>query len=161
MIRSLSIQVVIFILIFMGISWFKEINMMPKREPIADNTIQLQTIMGDIIPISANKKQTVLYFFAPWCHVCEFSISNLQTFYQQNEEVDVIAIALDYVDSHEIEKYATKHQLTFPIALGNGKVKKSFKISAYPSYYVINADNTIIARSIGYSTEFGLYLRNM
>ena len=135
--------------------------MLSTDEKIPHQSLELPTIMGDNIAISANKKQTILYFFAPWCHVCEVSIGNLQTFYQQNEQVDVIAIALDYVNQTEIENYAAKHQLTFPVSLGNEAIKQAFKISGYPSYYVLDTTNKVIARSIGYSTEMGLYLRNI
>ena len=51
------------------------------------------------------------------------------------------------------------HQLTFPVALGHEGVKKTFKIKGYPSYYVLDEQNTIVSRSMGYSSEIGLYLR--
>ncbi|HCH69538.1 MAG TPA: TlpA family protein disulfide reductase, partial [Colwellia sp.] len=54
-----------------------------------------------------------------------------------------------------------QHKLTFPIALGNEAIKHHFSISSYPSYYVINEENTIIGKSIGYSSELGLYFRSL
>jgi len=85
----------------------------------------------------------------------------LQSVYEKNQNIDVIAIALDYVNEQEIKDFSAQHQLTFPIALGNEELKKSFKIKGYPSYYVLNEQNTVVSRSIGYSSELGLYLRSL
>ena len=117
--------------------------------------------MHNDIRLQAKGKKTIVYFFAPWCQVCNFSINNLQSVYQKNPEIDVIAIALDFVDVDEVKKFTNNHQLTFPVALGNESVKADFKVQGYPSYYVLNGENTIIGRSLGYSSEIGLYLRSL
>jgi hypothetical protein len=57
--------------------------------------------------------------------------------------------------------FTSKHQLTFPIALGNEAIKQAFAVSGYPSYYVIDEKNQITAKSMGYSAELGLYLRTL
>ncbi len=122
---------------------------------------QVATIMGDTISLNAQDKKTVIYFFAPWCQVCHVSIGNLQSLYEKNEQLDVIAVALDFNNSDEVMEFTKQHQLTFPIALGNEKIKQAFSISAYPSYYVLSEENTIITKSMGYSSELGLYLRSL
>jgi thiol-disulfide isomerase/thioredoxin len=122
---------------------------------------QVPTLMGEKISLNAKGKTTILYFFAPWCQVCHASISNLQTLYQKNEQIEVIAIALDFTDSNEVMKFTRKHQLTFPIALGNEAIKQAFEISGYPSYYVLSKENVIVGKSMGYSSELGLFLRSL
>jgi len=167
LLRSLFIQAIIFILAFQLLSFLRETSMLPRDTAIVDitsstnKTNELPTLMGETIPINSQGKTTILYFFAPWCQVCHASINNLQAIYQKNEEIEVIAIALDFIDSEEIMKFTRKHQLTFPIALGNEAIKQSFEISAYPSYYVLNKDNVIISKAIGYSSELGLFLRTL
>ena len=160
MFRSIAIQTIIFIGIFNLISWFKASGML-STDSQAITSYQLSTLMGKTIQIKANDKKTLIYFFAPWCQVCHLSIENLQAVYERNQEIDVIAIALDYVDEQAVKDFSRQHQLTFPIALGTEELKKAFKIKGYPSYYVLNEQNTIIARSIGYSSEIGLYLRSL
>ncbi|WP_223270201.1 TlpA family protein disulfide reductase [Colwellia sp. C1TZA3] len=122
---------------------------------------QLKTLMHNDITLQASGKKTIVYFFAPWCQVCNFSIDNLQNVYQKNPEINVIAVALDFIDVDEVKKFTNNHQLTFPVALGNESVKADFQVIGYPSYYVLNEENTIIARSLGYSSEIGLYLRSL
>lgn len=120
----------------------------------------LTSTMGEKVSLTPNKK-TIIYFFAPWCTVCHASIENLQKTYQKNPNLEVIAVGLDFVEREEIESFVANHQLTFPVLYGNSEVKQAFQITAYPSYYVLNEQNTIIAKSMGYSTELGLYLRSL
>ncbi len=119
------------------------------------------TLMGETVSLNAQGKTTILYFFAPWCQVCHASIANLQALYQKNEQLEVIAIAMDYTSNNEVTAFTRQHQLTFPIALGNEAIKQFFEISGYPSYYVLNEENVIIGKSMGYSSELGLYLRSL
>jgi thiol-disulfide isomerase/thioredoxin len=135
--------------------------MIPNSTNLSQESMILPTVMGDEIKIQAKGKTTIIYFFAPWCQICHASISNLQAIYEKNEAIDVIAVGLDYINKEEIEKFTQKHQLTFPIAFGNETIKKTFQITGYPSYYVLNDENTVIGKSLGYSSELGLYIRSL
>ncbi len=161
MFRSIAIQASVFIGVFLLFSWFKTLGMLEPETPVGEDVEVLNTLSGDRIKLSANGKTKILYFFAPWCQICHLSIGNLQSIYEKNEQIDVVAIALDYLDKDEIEDFIRNHQLTIPIVLGNEQIKQQFKIDAYPSYYVISEDNTITWRSVGYSSELGLYLRTL
>ena len=127
----------------------------------AVNLMRVPTLMGEPVSLHSQGKTTVLYFFAPWCQVCNVSIGNLQALFQKNEQVDVIAIALDFTSKDEVMAFTSKHQLTFPIALGNESIKQIFEITGYPSYYILDEQNVITGKSMGYSSELGLYLRTL
>lgn len=122
---------------------------------------KVPTLMGDTVSLNAQGKTTILYFFAPWCQICHASIGNLQALFEKNEQLDVIAIAMDFTSNDEVMRFTSQHQLTFPIALGNEAIKQAFEITGYPSYYVLNEENVIIGKSMGYSSELGLYLRSL
>jgi len=139
----------------------RETSMLSTSDNIVPVEHQLKTLTNQDIILSANGNKTIIYFFAPWCQVCHFSIDNVQKFYQNNSDINVIAVALDFVDVEEVRKFSNNHQLTLPVALGNESVKSDFQVLGYPSYYVLDGQNKIIARSLGYSTEIGLYLRNL
>ena len=135
--------------------------MLSTSTSLTDIAIELPTVMGERIKIHSAGKTTIVYFFAPWCQVCHASIGNLQALYEKNEHLDVIAVVMDFTSIAEVSKFTQQHQLTFPIALGNEVIKKQFKITGYPSYYIIDEQNTITGRSLGYSSELGLYLRSL
>lgn len=138
---------------------FRESGMLATSSKLESASIVLPTLVGDTIRVQSKGKTTVLYFFAPWCQVCHLSISNLQSLYESNKHIDIIAIALDYDDANQVREFSQQHAIGFPIALGTEEIKQAFKVKAYPSYYVLNEENTITGRSMGYSTELGLYLR--
>ena len=161
MIRNILTQLLVFVLIFHTLSYLRETSMLSTSTAIADTIIELPTLMGENIQIHSAGKITVVYFFAPWCQICHVSISNLQSLYEKNEDIDVIAVAMDYMSVAEVSDFIQQHQLTFSIALGNEEIKKHFKISGYPSYYILDEQNTITGRSLGYSSQLGLYLRSL
>ena len=161
LIRNIFTQLLVFVLIFHTLSYLRETSMLSTSTAIADTIIELPTLMGENIQIHSAGKITVVYFFAPWCQICHVSISNLQSLHEKNEDIDVIAVAMDYKSVAEVSDFTQQHQLTFSIALGNEEIKKHFKISGYPSYYILDEQNTITGRSLGYSSQLGLYLRSL
>ncbi|KGJ93790.1 TlpA family protein disulfide reductase [Colwellia psychrerythraea] len=169
MLRSFAIQAIIFLVAFQLISFLRETSMLSTDTVLTDlvttnlhvDIDKVPTLMGETVSLNAQGKTTILYFFAPWCQVCHASIGNLQALYQKNEQLDVIAIAMDFTENKEVMAFTSQHQLTFPIALGNEAIKHIFEISGYPSYYVLNEENVIIGKSMGYSSELGLYLRSL
>ncbi len=134
--------------------------MLSTDSPVNTNHT-LPTLHGEEITLSSDNKPLVVYFFAPWCQVCHASIGNLQSIYEKNDAIDVIAVAMDFTSQAEVEKFTRQHKLTFPIALGDHRTKSNFKVQGYPSYYVINEQNLIASKSMGYSTELGIYLRSL
>ena len=161
MLRSLVIQILFFVAVFNVLSIFKASSMLPDDTQVASREQVLLSLDEKTIPITATNKTKVLYFFAPWCQICHASIGNLENLFLKREDVDVVAIALDYGNVEEVHTFVMDKQLTFPVALGNNEIKSQFKIDGYPSYYVIDENNTVIAKSLGYSTELGLYLRTL
>lgn len=159
--KSLFIQAVVFLAIFQALTMFRESDMLSSGEQITPQTVLLETLDDKTIELANFNKTTIIYFFAPWCQICHVSIGNLQEIYEKNQQINVIAIALDYVDKKEVFEFSSQHQLTFPIALGTEQIKHQFKIEGYPSYYVIDDKNTVIAKSMGYSSEIGLFLRTL
>ena len=163
--RSLGIQVLFFFIVFQAISFLRETSMLSTDVELTASKNQLftqvPTLMGETVSLNAQGKTTVIYFFAPWCQICHLSIGNLQKLYEKNEQLEVVAVAMDYTSVDEVMAFTKEHQLTFPIALGNEDIKHAFSISGFPSYYVISKENTIIGKSMGYSSELGLYLRSL
>ena len=157
--RNLLIQALIVVVVFQSVSYLRETSMLSSDTKITPTSTlsftQVPTLLGETVSLNSQGKKTIIYFFAPWCKICHISISNLQALYEKNSNIDVIAVALDYRKLSEISDFAQDKQLTFPIALGNEEIKKAFLITAYPSYYVISEENTVIGKSLGYSSELG------
>lgn len=118
------------------------------------------TTTGDYITLAPDtQRRTLVYFFAPWCQVCRYSINNLDTL--DPSRVKVVRIALDYGAVEDVEKFAAELGIEDQILLGGPQHKARFNIKAYPSYYLLDQDFKVIAKDMGYSTSIGLKLRSM
>lgn len=127
--RRLGIQVILFIIVFQAMSFIRETSMLSKdvELTVAETQIftNVPTLMGETVSLNSQGKTTILYFFAPWCQICHMSIGNLQSLYEKNENIDVVAVVLDYMDVEQVLDFTKQHQLTFPIALGNEKIGRA------------------------------------
>ena len=106
-------------------------------------------------------KPTLVYFFAPWCGVCHASIDNVEDIRTKRteDELTVYAVALDWSGRESVERFVAQHDLTIPVLLGTDAVRQAYHVDAFPSYYVLDEQGKITARSRGYSTELGMRLR--
>jgi len=101
----------------------------------------------------------VVYFFAPWCAICEHSIGNLDQQVQDGSIAWAKAIALDYADENEVAEFVAGTEIIMPVLLGSGQTAADWGIKAFPTYFVIDEKGNIDSRSVGYSTSLGIRLR--
>ncbi len=104
-------------------------------------------------------RPTLVYFFAPWCSVCHLSIDNLESFYQQQTQFNVVAVALSYESPADVAQFLQQHQLTMPVLLGSDATAQLFRVQGFPSYYLFSASGVLLDRDVGYSTLAGITLR--
>lgn len=127
-----------------------------------DGSIQVSeqnfvTLAGDSYALTKTDKKTVMYFFAPWCSICRYSIGNLDVI--DTNEYNVIRVALDYQSQEEVQAFVDGVGIDEPILLGASNLKTDFNISGYPTYYVLDQDLNVIANDMGYSSTLGIKLR--
>lgn len=107
-------------------------------------------------------KPSILYFWAPWCSVCRVSMPNLESFHKDNaDKINVVSIALSYETPAEVAQFVTDKKLTLPTLLGNTQTSQDFLIQGFPTYYVLDKNGVIKAKSMGYSSEVGLMVRTL
>ena len=152
-------QLLICAAVFFAVSAYQERNLLPTNKTSAPYfSLPLLNSEGRISLGQLKEQKTVLYFFAPWCSICRFSLPNLAQAHADGK-VNALAIALDYESAQQVTDFANELNLTMPIALGSANTQRQYKISAYPTYYVIDESLNIVARSMGYSSELGLIIR--
>lgn len=148
--------------ILWGAHWWQTRNLLPANGEIAAPYFRLVDMDGMDRDLSTlTGRNVVLYFMAPWCSVCHASIDNLQAIRSKksHEELAIWIIALDYQDKSEVATFLEKHQLDIPVLLGTTAVHSDYKITAFPTYYILDKQGRIRSHVVGYSTETGLRLR--
>ncbi|MDQ9091347.1 TlpA disulfide reductase family protein [Pseudoalteromonas haloplanktis] len=160
LLRSTLINIALAAIIFFLVSAFQERNLLKTdSSPAPYFNLPLLSATDTRLSIAELKgKTTVIYFFAPWCTVCKYSMPNLEAALLDSD-INAVGIALDYKNQHEVMQFVDELKLTMPILLGDQQTQSNYKISAFPTYYVINEQLQITARSMGYSSELGISLR--
>lgn len=159
---GLLVDVCIALLIFAAISWWQTRDHIEHgtRAPefalqslanIEDGTITSQQLEG---------KETVLYFWAPWCTVCKAQSGIISTLHEKNgKEYNVISIALGYEDVASVQQFIQEHEATYPVLLGKPGMERDWSIEAFPTIYILDKDQTIASSTQGFTTRQGILAR--
>ena len=157
----LLLNVALMVVVFLAVSAFQSRNMLDTGRQSAPD-LQAVTLEGSEFDLkAADARPTLVYFFAPWCHYCAFSSDNLVRLRRLRDKSDlrIISVALDWQNAAEVHEYAEKHGLNIPVLLGDASVSRDWKVFGFPTYYVLDSDNGVVRRDIGYSTQLGLLWR--
>ncbi len=158
-----SLNLLLFAVVFNGISYWRELKLLPADGRYQAPSLSLPQLSGPLFNAeSLLGKKTVVYFFAPWCQICHLSMGNLEDFYQtEQNNTHVIAVALSYDSRNEVADFVADKGLSFPVLLGTNELMSEYRINGFPSYYVLDEQGLIVAKSQGYSTALGIKLRAM
>lgn len=131
---------------------------LPLNEPMPET---LLPSLADGAPTTAARpgETGVVYFFAPWCFYCRSSIDNLDELVAAGRVDWGTAVALSYEDEAEVRDFVERTGVTLPVLLGTARTTADWSVSAFPTYYVIDAEGRIASRSVGYSTWLGMRFR--
>ena len=160
-VRSFLLNAGLIAVIFFGVLAFQSRNMLAADGEVAPE-LRGTTLSGqpyDLEDVSG--KPALVYFFAPWCHICAASSGNLNRLrrWRNTDDIEIVAVALDWREVEEVRDYIERHDLNVTVVLGDASVSRQWQIQAFPSYYVLNGEHRVIRRDIGYSTQLGLWLR--
>jgi len=158
--RKWFFHIVFFIVFFQVMFWWTARDLLETGQKISLSSFRLSSLKGEKITMNQGEKTTIVYFFAPWCRLCHISIDSIDKVYRSrlntNNEINVYYIALDYESIDEIKKFSKKHQLLAQVLLGTRKIKDSFHINAFPTYYLLDLQGEIKHRAVGLTTSWGI-----
>lgn len=159
MIKNIVLQALVVVIVFNLVSFLRETQLLgyqtaaPQFELVSLNgeTVNNKDLMG---------KPTLVYFWAPWCSVCNVSLPNLQDFYvDYGAKVNVVSVALSFDDLEDVHMMVLKHKLDFPVLVGSQQIAEKFKITGFPTYYLFDEEQQVVGKSLGYTSEMGMKLR--
>lgn len=131
---------------------------LPIDEPAPQAMLErLQGGANHVVP--GTGEAGVVYFFAPWCHICENSIGSLDALVESGSIAWAHSVALDYAEEASVQAFVQRTGITMPVLLGGQQQVESWGIRAFPTYFVIDGEGRIASRSVGYSTSLGLRAR--
>ncbi|MDP7406593.1 MAG: redoxin domain-containing protein, partial [SAR324 cluster bacterium] len=75
--KSILVNTTLVVLVVWGVGQWHARNLLPESDAEVVPDFELQSLLGSSHRLHASDGAVFLYFFAPWCTVCRFSISNL------------------------------------------------------------------------------------
>ena len=159
--RSFLLNAGLIAVVFFGVLAFQSRNMLAADGEVAPE-LRGTTLTGQPYDLKdASARPALVYFFAPWCKICAASSGNLNRLrrWRDTEEIEIVAVALDWGAAEEVRDYVERHDLNITVVLGDANVARRWQVQAYPSYYVLNSEHRVVRRDIGYSSQIGLWLR--
>ena len=154
---SLGVDVLIIVTIMWGIHLWQTRDLLHQQ--LAPDTLLTQLANSGSANIIGGPQVGVVYFFAPWCGYCRHSIGNLDDLVANNTVDWATAIALDYGDKDEVQKFVDQTGISLPVLMGKNTTAVDWGVRAFPTYFVIDSTGEIVSRSVGYSTSMGLKAR--
>jgi thiol-disulfide isomerase/thioredoxin len=158
---SLFLNGLFFVVVFVAVTAFQARNMLPASG-VAPPPLSGPLLRGGTFDLeSSAERPALVYFFAPWCNFCAASSDNLARLRRMRDEssLTILTVVLDWQNLTEVQDYVQRHDLDLPVLLGNRQVAQDWRVTAFPTYYVLDSEKHIRRRDLGYSTQFGLWWR--
>ncbi len=155
--RGYAFEIVMVCVVVGAIFAFQQRNMLPSDGSVTLPNTQFVTLAGNTRMLLADDKPTLVYIFAPWCSICRLSINNLDSL--DPNKVNVVRIGVDYQYAEELSEFVRDVGVQGDVLLGNRQTMQDFKVTAFPSIYILQPNGSVVGRSVGYTTSLGLKLR--
>jgi peroxiredoxin len=156
-----ALEIGLMLIIVWSIYLWRATDLLPADGVTPAPSFELQDLAGRTWTLDDFRdKPTVLYFFAPWCAVCNASAHQLRWFQRLfGDDVDLVMVALEYVDADAVREYRSSHGLQNVILLGDDATARDYRVQGFPIYYVLDETGGIRRRDFGFSTIPGLWWR--
>lgn len=159
---GLLAELVVLLLLFLAVRAYQTRDLLKTDgEPAPE--LRLPALTGDELDLARmGGRPTLVYFFAPWCGVCSASADNVRRLRSMRDEqaLSILVVALDWQSVEEVSAYAERHRLNVPVLLGDEKTQRDWKVTGFPTYYVVDAEGRIVRKDYGYSSQLGLWWRS-
>jgi len=159
---SWGLQLLLMVVVIFVVSEWQARHLLARSTPAP--ALVLPSLDGDQVSLAdARGKTVVLYFFAPWCSVCNYSSHNIVALRNARsaDDLAIYAVGLAYNRPGDVARFAREHELNVPVLLGDSDVQRRFNVNSFPTIYIIDGDGEVRDRVIGYTTELGLRLRSL
>jgi peroxiredoxin len=149
--RSWLFNLLIILVIFMGVQWF-------KARPLArGDAPELRAPLTTAEPFDLagwRGKPVLVHFWAVWCPICKLEQGNIDAL---SDDYAVITVAMQSGSDAEINGYLREQGLSFPaIADPYGEIASEWGVRGVPASFVIDGSGRIRFAGVGYSTGVGL-----
>ena len=156
--RGIVIKTVV-TLLAIGLGVFLLLNYLAKPK-LTDKTPAFEAKLLNGTPLSLEKyhgKPLIIYFWSTWCPTCKYQSPMIDTL---SRDYQVLTVCVYSGTDRQIRDYLDKTGYTFDVINDyDNRVRRTFKVKALPTTFVLNSEGRIIFSEVGMMTGLGLRLR--
>ena len=132
-----------------------------KPEPLPEGSLapqwSLPDLYGNMIGLADMKGKVVLLdFFYKSCAPCCAALPVLQSLHEKYKDKDFVMIGIDPVDDpekDEMSSFLSKRGISYTILFAESELPKTYRISGYPTLFLIGRDGNIAQIVNGFSKD--------
>lgn len=139
---------------------FKDYEPYKRPDPLPIDTIapawELQTVAGEKVSLEDLRGRLVLAdFFYKSCYPCMLALPGLQRLHEKYGDRGLTVVGINPFDTAEddIGAFLAKRGVTYTVLLGAKEVAKQYRVTAYPTLYLIDRNGVIVHVQEGYGEE--------
>jgi thiol-disulfide isomerase/thioredoxin len=118
--------------------------------------IEAVLLEGSQFKVKKNKP-LLIHFWSTWCPACKLEAPNIETV---SKTYEVLTIAVNSGDDANINDFLQEKGLTFKVLNdADGKWAEAFKVQAFPTTFIYDAQGRLKFTEVGYTTTAGLLAR--
>ncbi|MCR8659190.1 TlpA family protein disulfide reductase [Paenibacillus endoradicis] len=116
---------------------------------------QLIDVQGNSVNLADYRgKKVIINFWTTWCRVCKAEMPHIEKLYEHYQGGDVAILSVNVTsqenNTRDVEQYVDERSLSFPVILDKtGTVSKKYKVSAYPTTFILNEKGIIQKQQVG------------
>lgn len=114
-----------------------------KTNLMKDFDFELEDLQGNKVSLSDFKgKKVFLNFWATWCPPCKAEMPDIEKYYQETKDSDVVILAVNVGDDKKtVESFIKDKGYNFKVLLDTtGEVSQMYRVTGIPTSYFINTE---------------------
>jgi peroxiredoxin len=153
------VELSIAVAVYVAVSAWRSRDALPTNGETKAPAFELRSLDGRVVRLEDYRGKTVLlHFWATWCRVCKLEVPMMKAL--QNDLGDGrVILTIASSDPADVRRFVSEKQLPYPVLLGNRGVSADYRVSAFPTNYVIDPDGYVVSHTVGLSTRAGLRIR--
>ena len=124
-------------------------GLIPVGDKAPGFTAESVTGGGSVSVGDGGAPATMLVFFATWCPHCQREAPVLSELESQYDGLRMIMVGIDGEDNpHKVREFVERYDIESP-AVYEPSLGTEYRVSGYPTVYVLNEDNEVIGAHSG------------